>query len=228
MLTGWGLGKGEPLPSCSLAATGWGGGFLLTNSQHLGCLPVSHGGERPPKSWRAVGPVLLPIPGWPRPLVPAMAKARDELHLPSQVAGLQRGCKQSRSQLQAEQAKGMLFTDLLLPVPWSPACPACSVPPPVTAKVGGGDWAWRCQCGHPSGPLRSSPAPCILPHPCPAASSPLGGGSSERGCSESTRVSALLNVLPFFCTLLQSVLQALWSVQILPCRVNQGLEGGKK
>lgn len=130
-----------------------------------------------------------------------------------------------RSQLQAEQAKVMLFPDLLLPIPWSPACSCLSVRTPWHGKGGRGGLSLELLVWPPQQPPFTF---VMLPHPWPAASSPLGYGSSKYRCSECTCVSSLLNGLPFFCTLLQSILQALWSVQILPCRVNQGPEGGKK
>lgn len=93
--TGFGLAESVPLPSplCSLADIG---GFLPTNSHHRSCVPASDGGKRAPKSSRAVGPALLPNPSrqpprWPRPLVPIVAKARDELHLPSRSLGCRGG-----------------------------------------------------------------------------------------------------------------------------------------
>lgn len=133
-----------PSPSCSLADTR---GFLQIRSQHHSCVPSSCGRKRVPKSLRAVGPVVLSIPSrqplcWPGPGMSCMSPPG-----PWAVRGKQGTVPvMGRLQLQAEQAKVMLFPGFLLPILWSPACS----PHSRHCKGGRGDWAGGCSCGPPA------------------------------------------------------------------------------
>lgn len=151
--------------------------------------------EAAPKSSRALGPAVLPSLGsrcagqghWflsqPRPRMSCISLAGPW------AAGSKQGGDSvlGKSQLQAWPAKVMLFPDVPQPILPSVHC--------STAKVGG-ELGWSCLCGHTSRPLDFSPTPFLHPWP-PLAFTHL---------QPTANINA---VLPFFCTLPQSILQAL-------------------